>query len=107
MKLLLNIIIALITLGVPAYIVFRAKQSMPTGMKWLIYLLAVGASWILIVLATELSMTLDMRYASTPEAAQYLAAHDSGPRIGALVGGWLPASIYVTLLAGIKKLIKK
>ncbi|HQQ03790.1 MAG TPA: hypothetical protein PLT67_03025, partial [Kiritimatiellia bacterium] len=59
----------LITLGVPAYIVFRAKHSMPTGKKWLNYLLAIGASWILIIVATELSMTLDIRYASTPEAA--------------------------------------
>ena len=80
---------------------------MPSGKRWLIYLLAVGASWVLIVLATELSITIDIRYASTPEAAQYFAAHDSGPRIGALVGGWIPATIYVAILSLVNMLIKK
>ena len=107
MKTLLNLLITLISLGVPAYIVFRAKPNMPSGKRWLIYLLAIGASWVLIVLATELSMTLDIRYAPTSEAEQYLVMHDSGPRIGALLGGWIPAAIYVLFLAGINLLIKK
>ena len=107
MKPLLNILITLISLSVPAYIVFRAKPNMSSGNRWLIFLLAVGTSWLLIVLATELSMTLDIRYAPTSEAEQYMVMHDSGPRIGALFGGWIPATIYVLFLAGINLLIKK
>ena len=107
MKILLNILITLISLGVPAYIVFRAKPNMPSGRRWLIYLLAVGASWVLIVLATELSMTLDIRYAPTKETEEYFVMHDSGPRVGAFFGGWIPATLYVLFLAGIKLLIKK
>ena len=107
MNTLLNIIITLISLGVPAYIVFRAKPNMPRGRRWLIYILALGVSWALIVLATELAMTLDIRYAPTKEAAIYYAMHDSGPRVGALFGGWIPATVYVGLLAGINWLIKK
>jgi hypothetical protein len=107
MNTLLNLIITLIALGLPAGIVFRAKPSMPKGKKFLIYVLAVAVSWILIIIATELTTKLDFYYAPTAEAELYLSMHDSGPRVGALIGGWIPATIYVLFLVGIYPLIKK
>ena len=104
---LLNLLITIIALWIPAIIVFRAEPKMSQGKRHIIYLLAVAVSWILIIIATELTTMLDFHYAPTAEAELYLSMHDSGPRIGALVGGWIPVTIYVLILIGIKPLINK
>jgi hypothetical protein len=38
------------------YLYFRAKPNMLWGKRWLVYMLAIGASWVLIILSTEISM---------------------------------------------------
>jgi hypothetical protein len=103
---IIKLTLALITLAIPALIVFVRARGAGIRERLIRAIIAIIAGYVVLNVATNVSWDLSFRLAQSQAEQDQICNHDGAPRVFALLFGWIPMTCYVGLLVGIDTVMR-